>query len=98
MSASARWMRSPSRAPPRRATIDPACRSRRPRAPAQALADELSSRSALVSIKVTEVRKGMVLQMDGELWVVTRYDHITPGNWRAINQVYLRNIRTGSQK
>jgi elongation factor P len=51
-----------------------------------------------VSIKVTEVRKGMVLQIDGELWVVTRYDHITPGNWRAINQVYLRNIRTGSQR
>jgi elongation factor P len=51
-----------------------------------------------VSIKVTEVRKGMVLQFDGELWVVTRYDHITPGNWRAINQVYLRNLRTGSQR
>jgi elongation factor P len=51
-----------------------------------------------VSIKVTEVRKGMVLQMDGDLWVVTRYEHITPGNWRAINQVYLRNIRTGSQR
>lgn len=51
-----------------------------------------------MSIKVTEVRKGMVLQIDGDLWVVTRYDHITPGNWRAINQVYLRNIRTGSQR
>lgn len=51
-----------------------------------------------MSIKVTEVRKGMVLQMDGELWVVTRYDHITPGNWRAINQIYLRNILTGAQR
>ncbi|MBL8900349.1 MAG: elongation factor P [Planctomycetes bacterium] len=51
-----------------------------------------------MSIKVTEVRKGMVLQQDGELWVVTRYDHITPGNWRAINQIYLRNLRTGSQR
>jgi len=50
-----------------------------------------------VAIRAKEIKKGMVLQHGGDLCVVTSYEHITPGNWRAIHQVELRNLRTGSQ-
>lgn len=52
----------------------------------------------MASIKITEVRKGMVLLIDGELWQVIKYEHITPGNWRAINHLYLKNLKTGGRK
>ena len=49
-----------------------------------------------MSIKATEIRKGMVIVHNGELHQVTDYEHIAPGNWRAINQVKLKNLKTGN--
>ena len=48
-----------------------------------------------MNVKATELRKGMVLQKDGDLFVITEYSHSTPGNWRAIIQVKMRSLRTG---
>ena len=48
-----------------------------------------------MNVKATELRKGMVIQMDGNLLLITDYHHSTPGNWRAIIQVKLRNLQTG---
>jgi elongation factor P len=47
-------------------------------------------------MRVTDVRKGMILVHEGQLHVVVDYEHIAPGNWRAINQLKLKNLKTGS--
>ncbi|MFH1231559.1 MAG: elongation factor P [Planctomycetota bacterium] len=48
------------------------------------------------TINATELKKGMTIKFQGELYEVTDYDHITPGNWRAMMQVKMRNIKTNS--
>src|SRR6516164_6155859 len=56
------------------------------------------SREAIVSsIEYSQVRKGMVLVGDdGQLYYVVDRDLNTPGNWRAILQLKLKNLKTGS--
>ena len=51
-----------------------------------------------MAIRVTEAKKGMVIRWENELYQITRYEHVTPGNWRAINHLYLKNLKTGRQK
>lgn len=48
-----------------------------------------------MQVKATELRKGMVLEKDGDLILITDYSHSTPGNWRAIIQVKTRSLTTG---
>ena len=50
------------------------------------------------TIRVTEAKKGMVINYEGELYKITSYDHVTPGNWRAIHHLTLKNLKTGRQK
>jgi len=45
----------------------------------------------------TEMKKGMVILMDGALWRVMDAQHVTPGNWRGMVQAVLRNIKTGAK-
>jgi elongation factor P len=47
-------------------------------------------------MKATEVRKGYVIKVNGELYRVLSMQHITPGNWRGMVQTRLRSLRTGS--
>ncbi len=47
-------------------------------------------------MKATEIRRGMVVKVDGTLFRVLSMQHITPGNWRGMVQTRLRNLRTGS--
>ncbi|MBI4564018.1 MAG: elongation factor P [Planctomycetes bacterium] len=49
-------------------------------------------------LQATEIRKGHVVKWEGSLWTVVNVDHITPGNWRAIIQIKLRNLNTGVAK
>ncbi len=51
-----------------------------------------------MTIKATQIRKGQVLVLDGELFLVTDFEHIAPGNWRAINQVKCKHLTTGTTK
>jgi elongation factor P len=51
-----------------------------------------------MAIRVTEAKKGMVVRYEGDLYQITKYDHVTPGNWRAIHHLYLKNLKTGRQK
>ena len=51
-----------------------------------------------MALKVTEAKKGMVIRYEGELYQITKYDHVTPGNWRAIHHLYMKNLKTGRQK
>jgi len=48
--------------------------------------------------KATEIKRGMVLVMDKDLWNVIESTHVTPGNWRGMVQVTMKNIRTGSKR
>ena len=49
-----------------------------------------------MAIPATQIRRGMVLVMDGEPCRVVEFRHHTPGNLRAMVQAKLRNLRTGS--
>jgi elongation factor P len=51
-----------------------------------------------MAIRVTEAKKGMVIRMEGELYQIMRYDHLTPGNLRAIHHLNLKNLKNGRQK
>ena len=46
----------------------------------------------------TEIRRGMVIKLDGENFTVLETQHITPGNWRGMVKAKLRNLKTGSSK
>jgi elongation factor P len=51
----------------------------------------------VASIEYSQVRKGMVIKGDdGQLFYVVDRDLNTPGNWRAILQLKLKNLKTGS--
>jgi len=50
-----------------------------------------------MQIQATQLRSGMVLEYNNELWRVMSITHITPGNWRGMVQTKLRNLKTGSQ-
>lgn len=43
----------------------------------------------------TDIRRGQVLIIDKDLWVVTNYKHITPGNWRGYVQVTMKHLQSG---
>ena len=47
-------------------------------------------------IKATDIRRGMVITMDGVNFVVLDFAHHTPGNLRAMVQTKLRNMNSGS--
>src|SRR5262249_10623270 len=47
-------------------------------------------------IKANDVRRGMVVTIDGVNYVVVDFAHHTPGNLRAMVQTKLRNMNTGA--
>jgi len=44
---------------------------------------------------VSDFRTGMTILMDGNLYVITEFQHRNPGNWRAFVVAKLKNVRTG---
>ena len=47
-------------------------------------------------IGVTELRKNVTFELDGQLWRVIEYEHYKPGRGNAIIRTRLRNLRTGA--
>jgi elongation factor P len=47
-------------------------------------------------IPATQLRRGMLIKKDGELFSVFSAQHKTPGNLRGFVQAKLRNLRSGS--
>jgi elongation factor P len=47
-------------------------------------------------ISATQLRPGMVIKFENELFSVFKMTHRTPGNLRGFVQVKMRNLRTGS--
>ncbi len=49
-----------------------------------------------MNVKANDIRKGMVITMDGQNFVVHDFYHHTPGNLRAMVQAKLKNMKTGT--
>jgi elongation factor P len=47
-------------------------------------------------INATQIRKGMILLLDGNLYQVHEAVHITPGRWKAMIQTKLRSLKDGT--
>ncbi|NWG12581.1 MAG: elongation factor P [Acidobacteria bacterium] len=47
-------------------------------------------------IQATQVKRGMTIKLNNELYRVFSLQHITPGNWRGMVQTKLKSIKTGS--
>ena len=47
-------------------------------------------------VKATQLRPGMVIQHQGDLYTVFSVEHRTPGNKRGSMQTKMRNLRTGA--
>src|SRR6185436_9306180 len=48
-------------------------------------------------IAATQLRVGMIIMHQNDLWRVMNVVHVTPGNWRGMVQTKLRNLRAGTQ-
>ena len=48
-------------------------------------------------IAATQLRPGMVIKFNNDLYSVFSMTHRTPGNLRGFVQVKMRNLRSGSQ-
>jgi len=44
---------------------------------------------------VSEFRNGMAIRHNNDIWVVVEFQHVTPGNWRAMLRTKLKNVKTG---
>src|SRR6202521_915001 len=53
------------------------------------------SQEIMSSVKATQLRPGMVIQHEGQLFTVFSTDHRTPGNKRGSMQTRLKNLRNG---
>ncbi|MBM4106362.1 MAG: elongation factor P [Phycisphaerae bacterium] len=46
-------------------------------------------------MKSTDLRPGMAILLDGNMFVITHYTHVTPGNLRAFVQIKIKNLESG---
>ncbi|MGA2260429.1 MAG: elongation factor P [Acidobacteriota bacterium] len=47
-------------------------------------------------IAATQIKRGMTIKLNNELYRVFSFQHITPGNWRGMVQTKLKSVKTGS--
>src|SRR5512143_3675277 len=47
-------------------------------------------------IAATQIKRGMAIKLNGELYQVFSTQHITPGNWRGMVQTKLKSLKSGS--
>ncbi|MFQ5863464.1 MAG: elongation factor P [Candidatus Brocadiales bacterium] len=47
-------------------------------------------------INATDIRRGMMVKHDGDLYVVVDFHHLTPGNKRALIQARLKSLKHGN--
>jgi elongation factor P len=50
------------------------------------------------NIGCTDVRKGMIVNYEGQLQYIMNVYHHTPGNLRAVIQIKMRNLKSGNSK
>ncbi len=47
-------------------------------------------------ISAIDLRKGLVIKIEGELYTVSGFNHVTPGKGRAHMQVSIKNLKQGN--
>lgn len=47
-------------------------------------------------INAIDLRKGLMIRIDGELYTVSSFHHVTPGNWRGMVQAKLKSLKQGN--
>jgi elongation factor P len=47
-------------------------------------------------IQATQMKRGMCIKHDNDLYRVVSTQHITPGNWRGMVQAKIRHLKSGS--
>jgi len=47
-------------------------------------------------IKATQLKKGMIILFNNELYQLADVMHITPGNWRAMIQTKMKSLKSGN--
>ena len=47
-------------------------------------------------ISVNDLRTGVTLELDGEVWSVVEFLHVKPGKGAAFVRTKLKNVRTGA--
>ena len=47
-------------------------------------------------IQATQMKRGMCIKHDNDLYRVVSAQHITPGNWRGMVQAKIRHLKSGS--
>src|SRR5437667_9744313 len=57
---------------------------------------DLPVKMKVLMISSTQVRPGMVIKFNNELYSIFKMMHRTPGNLRGFVQVKMRSLRTGS--
>ncbi len=43
----------------------------------------------------SEIKKGLVIRENGELWIVTEFQHVNPGKGAAFVRCRVKNVKTG---
>ncbi|HSW39374.1 MAG TPA: elongation factor P [Acidobacteriota bacterium] len=47
-------------------------------------------------ISATQIKRGMAIKLNNELYRVFSFQHITPGNWRGMVQTKLKSVKSGA--
>ncbi len=47
-------------------------------------------------MKSQDLRPGMAIEMDGQVWLITNTEHVKPGKGPAYMQAKLKNVKTGA--
>ena len=47
-------------------------------------------------IAATQIKRGMTIKLNIELYRVFSFQHVTPGNWRGMVQTKLKSLKSGS--
>lgn len=59
-------------------------------------AADRATNKTMNSVKATQLRPGMVIQHEGQLFTVFSTEHRTPGNKRGSMQTRMKNLKTGA--
>jgi elongation factor P len=49
-----------------------------------------------VSVSTNDLKTGMTLELDGDLWTLLGFQHVKPGKGHAFVRTKIRNVRTGA--
>ena len=55
----------------------------------------LRGATPLSNTKTADFRNGMVIRYNNELWSISEFHHVSPGNWRAFVRTRLKNLKNG---